>query len=121
MVCISDNLNTSMSGLAALCNPSVDGWRGNPTVQHPFGVTESATEPADCLLSPCLYDLEKDPAERHNVAATNPSVVMRLLAGLKQAVCAPATCHVDVEPKNCTESACEVLNKTGCFGPHCGL
>ena len=117
------NVNTSLSGLASLCNPSVDGWRGNPTIDDPFGTTEPPARPADCSLKPCLFDLSVDQAERHDVAVAHPDIVRELLTSLKAAVCPETICHVDVAPGDghCSTTACDVLNTTGCFGPHCTL
>ena len=123
------------------CNPGPDAWRGTPTADNPYGVTEvvpgrvpppQPSASASCrnaaapgstevvvqcsVAKPCLYDIASDAVERHDVAATNPATVAALSRILQQASC--QWCHVD-EPSHCPLSACAELARNKTLGPHC--
>ena len=84
-----------------------NGWKGSdgkwvaPSKAETFDCTQQTLAPADSFfpvpakpgLSPCLFDLRADPAERHDVSAANADVVQRLWAALNATILTQRDCQ----------------------------
>ena len=59
-----------------------------------------------CQVAPCLFDLDKDPLEQHNVALKNSSIVTELRAALEQfnATAIPDMTQMGFDPASCPKA-----------------
>lgn len=84
---------------------------------HPNGTVESA--PSECAVgTACLFDMETDVTEHHNVAAEHPEIVQELLAKLlAEAGCPDGEGMCDTETYSGPNDACDAFDVYGAYGP----
>jgi len=85
-----------------------NGW------YHPNGTIEPG--PENCAGGVCLFDMDSDVIERHDVAAGHPDVVATLLAKMTvEAECPDGICETDIYAGPI--DACEAFDVYGAYGP----
>merc|ERR1712070_759179 len=80
---------------------------------HPNGTEELA--PQNCTAMPCLFDVEADVSEHHDVAAKHPELISALVARMVEAtVCPDAMC--DLDEYGGVNDACDAFHIYGAYG-----